>query len=457
MDIPPQIPERTSSKRSFQELQQDQPKLMTRRSSLASDIIHARKKLKPQGSFDSTYWNGAATVVDLELQRVEVVRQIEEFRHLNSGKDNETWEQSDNLSSLNAQEEALRVRLKSFRRQADRLEAVSIQDQDLVNRRAYITFFTEAKSGLNISSTGKGKRESDDQTRFRNTMLDSYDFKGSGEYKSFVWDIVLGTWVHHTHVIASHLFAYRHGQEAMNSIFGIESEGELFSPLNGLLLPRELEDALESGFITIVPDISDDANLKDRKIWRSSEPKNYKFRIIDKPSPDWVPGLPKNLAIKHRYNDWYDASHNIRWRDLDGKRLVFRNDFRPRARYLYYMFCLNMMRFAWRYKERSVDILQPELNKVFWGTHGRYLKRGMLRAFVEEIGHGFERLVEEGEDDTTESSKEGGPSEEDEIFTQAIAAQIAIRTAQRNLTCEELEEDEEEEGEEEDYEECDTP
>ena len=55
-------------------------------------------------------------------------------------------------------------------------------------------------------------------------------------------------------------------------------------------------------FITIVPDVPDDVSSEDRQRWCSCKPKNYKFRIIDKPSLDWVSGLPKSLATKHRYN-----------------------------------------------------------------------------------------------------------------------------------------------------------
>ena len=75
----------------------------------------------------------------------------------------------------------------------------------------------------------------------------------------------------------------------------------------------------------------------------------------------------------------------------------------------------------------------------------------MLRAFVEEIGHDFERLEEEGDDSAAGSSAEkdkGMSSEDDGIFTQAVASQIAVRTARRNLTFEELEEDEKEDDEE---------
>ena len=56
----------------------------------------------------------------------------------------------------------------------------------------------------------------------------------------------------------------------MNSIFNLESDGKLFLPLKRLLLPNGLEDVLESGFITIVPDAPGDV-FTDGKLTRSAK------------------------------------------------------------------------------------------------------------------------------------------------------------------------------------------
>ena len=80
---------------------------------------------------------------------------------------------------------------------------------------------------------------------------------------------------------------------------------------------------------------------------------------------------------------------NMTIRDLGGKRLFFRNDMRPRARYLYFLFVVAQLKLAWRheYRNNPANVLKKQLGKGFWATKGRYLKRAFLLAIAEEIGH----------------------------------------------------------------------
>lgn len=75
--------------------------------------------------------------------------------------------------------------------------------------------------------------------------------------------------------------------------------------------------------------------------------------------------------------------------DLDGRRLSFKNDNRPRARYLYFLFVVAQLKMAWRheYRKDPAKKLKPQLGKGFWATRGRYLNRALLLALAEEIGH----------------------------------------------------------------------
>lgn len=88
-----------------------------------------------------------------------------------------------------------------------------------------------------------------------------------------------------------------------------------------------------------------------------------------------------------------------------------------------------MLRFAWKYQERSIRILEPELKHVYWETFGRFIKKSMLKAFVEEVGHEFEPLMEEGIDDDEEQQGK----DDSNLLTLAVTAQIAERTPGRNL------------------------
>ena len=80
------------------------------------------------------------------------------------------------------------------------------------------------------------------------------------------------------------------------------------------------------------------------------------------------------------------------WKDLDGTNVEFRSAFRPRARYLYFNYCIQILRRAWKAERSAAEQMRQEFNAGFWGTRGPYLPRSMLRAFVEELGHGYEEL-----------------------------------------------------------------
>ncbi|KAI0384952.1 hypothetical protein F5Y04DRAFT_246520 [Hypomontagnella monticulosa] len=75
-------------------------------------------------------------------------------------------------------------------------------------------------------------------------------------------------------------------------------------------------------------------------------------------------------------------------RDLDGKRLAFRNDKRPRVQYLYFAFVVARLRLAWRRDYGSPSkALAKQFGKGFWATKGPYLPRSFLLALAVEIGH----------------------------------------------------------------------
>ncbi len=89
---------------------------------------------------------------------------------------------------------------------------------------------------------------------------------------------------------------------------------------------------------------------------------------------------------------------------LDGRRLKFQTDFRPRARYVWWTFMNAVLQTAWRQKQNEKNVLRQEVAKAtrYWGTRGRYVKKNMLRGFVDELGHDIESILENGieEDDT---------------------------------------------------------
>ncbi|KAE9369268.1 hypothetical protein N431DRAFT_560137 [Stipitochalara longipes BDJ] len=117
--------------------------------------------------------------------------------------------------------------------------------------------------------------------------------------------------------------------------------------------------------------------------WNSTEPKEFKVRImVDKTHPDL------DNRIRH--------PNPKTWRDLDGKKLEFPKDckFRPKARYLYYMYCCQILRRSFNETPRG-QTLKKELNKVYWVTPGRYMAGAILKGLVEQLGgEGWESLMQ---------------------------------------------------------------
>lgn len=75
---------------------------------------------------------------------------------------------------------------------------------------------------------------------------------------------------------------------------------------------------------------------------------------------------------------------------------MFRSDFRPLARYLYFRYCGAILQRSW-HNEKPTVALKDQVGKQWWGTPGR---RNMVLAF-EEMGHEYEALLEGAMDPAT--------------------------------------------------------
>jgi hypothetical protein len=138
---------------------------------------------------------------------------------------------------------------------------------------------------------------------------------------------------------------------------------------------------MDDGAITVVPDIAHDPTPAQVQLFNASEPKNYRWRIMDKDAA--VLDEPICEAGDE------DSENDLFVRDLDGKRLHFKNDARPRARYLYFLFCVAVLKRAWKHEHRNVPdaVLKSQLGKGVWATLGGYMSKGFLSALATEIGH----------------------------------------------------------------------
>lgn len=115
--------------------------------------------------------------------------------------------------------------------------------------------------------------------------------------------------------------------------------------------------------------------------WMRREAREYRLKIID---PTW-----------ERLDKTISSGYQKTWREVDGKRLEFRTSFRPAARYLYFHYCVQVLRRAWAHNTGGgpLPTLKDEAGKPFWRTPGRYLPKNMLLGLLEALGHEYNDLL----------------------------------------------------------------
>lgn len=130
---------------------------------------------------------------------------------------------------------------------------------------------------LGIQS-GAGHRDSMTQSKFRSQLPKDYN---SLNKDKDTWFSILGVYRDAAQVTASHLFAYKHGQEAMDDIIGKIRPAELFSSRNGIIMSAEIEMYFDSGILAIVPDLLDKPKANILSSWVNQDVRDYKVRIFD--------------------------------------------------------------------------------------------------------------------------------------------------------------------------------
>ncbi|KAI9374622.1 hypothetical protein BJX61DRAFT_281253 [Aspergillus egyptiacus] len=330
----------------------------------------AQKRMKTRGGFNEEFW---ADAYDAEAAKLRKTRIFSDISVSEFDGEVAEWKRTDEARKLFELLRAQEHRVASFSRQRDNL---SLCKPKRSLRAAFMKFFTTSPTGLDQGkNAGAGKRDPSKQSQFREQMLRDYESLD----KHSAWCPILGAWVSKENVVAAHLFPYKAGQDAMDAIFGRVRPAELFSSRNGLVIYRDVERYFDKGIMVVVPDLPERPTRSALQFWRNSEIRDYKLRIIRK---DW-----------ERMDSFFTVG--VRWRDLDGKRLEFRGPFRPAARYVYFHYCMQILRRAWQAGSPpgAVPILQDELGKPFWGTPGKYIAKNMLRAVMEEVGHDAEGLL----------------------------------------------------------------
>lgn len=356
--------------------------------------------------------------------------EISEQHHQDQGAEVQ-FSHSEKAKSLREQLHALEVDERLFRTQAELLGSEDTRREvGKSRRRAFLELFTTSKIGLGVTGTGRGRRGTSSQSQFRAACINAYNCSDPDPQREFLWCPIIKTWVPQRSATAAHLFAYMHGQDVMDSVFGVMKNPELFSPLNGLIVSHILEEKFDSGFMAIVPRLPDHPTLAQIALWNIAEPKEYKIRILNLEDPEVHKVIHPNSGQT--------------WKDLDGTNVEFRSTFRPRARYLYFHYCIQILRRAWRADKQAAGLLKKEFGKGYWGTIGPYLPESMLRAFVEELGHEYNELLAGVADDKATATQE------DRNLLVAVASN-QVKASREEEGEEESEDEESDEDEDEDW------
>ncbi|KAL4787718.1 hypothetical protein BJX76DRAFT_369006 [Aspergillus varians] len=366
----------------------------------------AKKRVKGQGSFNTRFWASSCELESLRLQRAETDRKLSlrDFEGLSS-----EWEQTDSAQSIFQQIKAQKTTIQLYQKRADEMDSTQKGRKKRTLRDAFMKLFSTSKMGIGIMNTGQGARDSSMQSNFRQELIDTGDAKHP-EF-DFLWCPIIGDWCEEKNTQAAHLFPYMHGQEVMDSIFGKKDAPELFSPRNGLLVCGTIERYFDSGKFVIVPDLPDRPPVAELLSWVQAECRDYRLRIID----------PKWEKLDHPVS----RLNGPNWRSLDGKKLEFRTKFRPAGRYLYFHYCIQVLRRAWGQNGLggSLPVLKDEIGRPFWGTPGRYMPKNMLLALVEELGHDYKGLLEGA----------GCSRGDSKLLIEAAAKQINKRPALKGM------------------------
>ena len=213
----------------------------------------------------------------------------------------------------------------------------------------------------------KNKRDGH-QSQFRRALIEFYNAEHPGNATvndpddCSYWCPISHKYFRSEYITAAHIVPFAIGETNCNYLFpddDMSPTGHLMHPGNGLLMLSSLEKAMDKARIAIVP--ADEMNPSARDL---------KVVVFDRTiikSPEDGSGIP--------------------WAKLDGLRLEFKNDSRPRLRYLYFTFLMSMFRrrrfecTGWK-----SDLARYASGKM-WASPGNWVRGSSIRAIARRIAH----------------------------------------------------------------------
>ncbi|QKX56247.1 uncharacterized protein TRUGW13939_03348 [Talaromyces rugulosus] len=349
--------------------------LETKRRRLHEEEVQARKDIKARGTFNEDFFSGASRAESKTLERLRIASDIS-FSQFQG--DFETWQNREAAKDLFSKIRAAEEREQRFKQRSEAM-AADKNTPDGVFRGIFMRLFTSARTGMDIKGVGEGARDGTTQYNFRKKLLKD---QNSLDTEGYAWCPIIQRRFYEKDMRAGHIFSYKHGQEMMDEIFGKIRPEEMFSSKNGIIIHKSIEEQFDKGVFVIVPDIPDEFSMEQVRVWVTGEVRNYKIRIID--------------STFHKLDHGViEPDSSMTWRSLDNRKLVFKSNARPAARYLYFHYCLQILRRAWKAApgEKQALTLYDQFGCRVWATPGKYIGRKMLKALVDTLGHEYQDLM----------------------------------------------------------------
>lgn len=289
--------------------------------------------------------------------------------------------------------------------------------------QAFWKNYTTSNLGLGIKGLGQGPRSKNDQIAFKQDLIEKYEARPPEDSiypEKSLWCPISRMYTSNHR--AAHIFPYKAGQDNMTAIFGNEAKGELFKATNGIIMNASIEAEFDNGYFCIVPATSSDSDSAFLK-WKSLDAKNYKIKVID--------------PTTRKYNKRVLGGSLMTWKQLDGRLIEWGPEgkeikHRPRARYLYYDYCVKTLQAAYlKDKASQFGVVKNQLSRPFWGTRGRYVRDSMICGLVDMLGHEYEDLLEANK--TSKAFYNKAKGKHDDALAITAASSIANYQIKENL------------------------
>lgn len=200
-------------------------------------------------------------------------------------------------------------------------------------RSEWVRMYTSYNLGLDISRFSAGASDDTVQTNFRTELMKVTEQVHPDGRLGFVWCPIISDWKIPCYIEATPIFPWKSGQDSMTAIFGEDAIDELFSAKNGMLLSLVAKKKFDSGAIVLVPRVSNLADPAEIKTWNETSVKVYKIRVLSS-DPDMYTLCDSHLPYT--------------WMQLDNHPVSFKGSFRPRTEYLYFAYCVAVLRRAYK-------------------------------------------------------------------------------------------------------------